>query len=361
MADLRKYHYDIGSSEGPSLPGTKIASVAKANVLESLSDMFLDEVELASDSTIFFVPLSEGPLGPLFALNTISDHVDQIVPIYVDSLNNQSNCQMMFSGSRRDLGIEQSSRVTTLSGSYDGFSGEVLLNSARVSSGILEKTLKKESNSDHFCFNARIQANRFRYIQATLENFHQFNYINFAYAEDSNIYYEVEDETGFPGNILQGVSDNDVERAREVLMGLFNDWETPSPLRSVELIRAIILAEINSQKPGEEIDLLTLYKDIDKAHLTNVAGNLGARLPRGVKPSPSALSQIKKVRNNYTDRLLTTLLKSRVLKELWFDPLSGQKLHYPKILKGELWETSTPIVDTYVSLLRPFIREQQES
>lgn len=271
--------------------------------------------ELGFGDSLLLWPLREGPLGALRTIQQLQEDrsFDRIVPTYIAE---QSNTPRAKDWLQKEVGQEfDIQKCVPVAGTYDGGSGEMFAASSRAlhGTGIKETFLSA---------NVLLRVSSANELILTIDDFFvQYDAI-LGYAVDARDDSLYTSGVGFPRNIQVDVPAEMTEIAK-VLNNLLEGEYGTSPLRSIEVIRSIMVYEIANASEG--IDALNLWKSLDKIY--DILAKKG---------------QLRHLDRNEINRALRSQLVSADIISV--RPLGGKRFI---VQRSGAWDTYTPLLDVY--------------
>ena len=225
------------------------ALVRRASLTGKLSlNLLRSSPPISAETAILLVPLEEGPLGALHALQELKNSkptsFDRLKPIYIIDSDDYSKAAPL--GTEPDLTGRAGSEPVPFGVWYDGGSGDKLLNSVHL----LENLYRGQRTIDHrqLSLNVRIQVPRIGHIQRRLQEEADYLRVDLGYAQDSDGPLEPGDLTSYPAGMTKSDED-EVRRVSGQLLKylLFKKGGTPlSPFRSVEVLRSRMFTRLSA-------------------------------------------------------------------------------------------------------------------
>jgi len=290
----------------------------KARRTSLLCSKLLTEAEITSESAVLLIPLSDGPLGAVLTIIELTKggaNFDEVIPVYLENANDYSKAQLLCT-----QGIDKlisSDRTLPISTTYEGGSGETLLNSVDALTNLCKQKYQ-------FAANVRIQTTRFIEIQSTLDQFGKLDRLDFGYTEDSISSFQAIHHMAFPGSWdigKEGEIENKTRAYLKQLLSLQGKF-IASPLRSVEVVRALIIGGILSH---------------------GFKGVTYTKLFRSLDPVYNALNDFKSAsrlyRNDITKKMVDSMINCRMIER------EGTLLKACK----DGWSSKSDLIDVYLS------------
>lgn len=298
------------------------SALKQASVANKLIVKLVNNLEISTERGVILLSLQDGPLIAHEIMQGIKGLkvIDELVSVYVTMASTPQEAL---------IGVKKVERMNdrngnplkgseALSAAYEGKMGEYFLNSSE---------LLRDVNPKQISLNVYFPKARIQQISSTLFSFDESLDINLGYAKDTSM--------GNPSDqdfytLLKKVSTEEHPLTDGKIRNFLydNNGEYSSPLRAMELIRALILGIIMRTPDG--ISYIDLFKQLDSSY------NNVSRL------DPSM--QLIEERNNVTKALVNQM---RMQKLLTLKPGT-----YPKIIMGEAWDESSillkPWLDFYL-------------
>ncbi|QRF74637.1 hypothetical protein Thermo_00122 [Thermoplasmatales archaeon] len=302
-------------------------ALKNAYASKSLFSRLLKETNVTNDRGIVLLSLLDGPIVAHEIIDGIREtkSIDDITSVYV--LKKPTPQESV-------IGTQKISDIRTISGKtikggaalsafYDGSKGEYFLNSVET---LKDVSIKQTSLNVYF------PRSRIPHITSTLESFDELFDINLGYAIDASV---MEPRSGDFYDLLKGVPD--IPKELKLVEGHIrkflydSDGIYGSPLRAVEIVRAMILGKLWENKNG--ISYIELFKRLDSFY------------NKFSKWDP----YFKEIKDrNIITKELVNQMKSHQLVSL----AQGQS---PKIIKGNAWADDSLIVKPWLSFYKDII------
>ncbi|MCL4480086.1 MAG: hypothetical protein M1113_01185 [Candidatus Thermoplasmatota archaeon] len=319
---------DVEDEQGADISSTPYLGSAlyRAEVAKKLIVKLLKKnLNITAERGVILLSLQDGPLVAHEILQGIREIkiLDELVSVYVTIASNPQEAL---------IGIKKVEQMTdrngkTIKGSeafsaaYEGKMGEYFINSSE---------LLRDINNRQVSLNVYFPKSRIQSINSTLFSFDESLDINLGYAKDTSMgnpsdkdfYAFLKKVPTFENSLTNGL-------IRNFLYD--KNGEYSSPLRSIEVIRAIILGLIMDSHNG--LSYVDLFKQLDTSY------------DRVSKFDPS-LALIKE-RNNVTKALVNQMRAHNIL--------NLKQGTCPIIIKGESWDESSILQKPWLDLYREVI------
>ena len=302
-------------------------ALKNAYASKSLLSKLLSETNISEDRGIVLLSLQDGPIVAHEIIDGIlkTGLIDDITSAYV--LKKPTPQESI-------MGVQRISDIKTINGKvikggaalsafYDGSKGEYFLNSVETLKDI---SIKQTSLNVYF------PRSRIPHINRTLESFDEVFDINLGYAIDTSV---EEPRSADFYDLLKSVPDigEELNLVGGHIRKFLYDYDAiyGSPLKAVEIVRAIILGKLSEDTKG--ISYIELFKRLDPFY------SKVSRLDPYFK-------EIKD-RNTITKELINQMRNHRLVSLTL-----GQN---PKLIKGDAWADDSIIVKPWLDFYREII------
>lgn len=296
--------------------------IYKAQETRNLSKRLTNFLEVSEERGVLIVPFRDGPIATLLTIDELIDNeknFDYITPAYVKNFGNYSQYSPLFDEKMKNSGKVKRARPFSLT--YEGGSGQFLLNSIRTLTDISERT-------GQIAGNVRFQASRIPGIQTDISDFQGDFEVDFGYKEDSS--QMVSDTDPFPKGWDSSETNEEKQEAKALIRKLLHrsEYFDESPFRSVEQIRSLLIARFDDN--DEKHQLRRLYKRLDSVY-----------------PKLGGFSTWeKKDRNIVTKSLLNAMAESNILNREYERGRESTRVFYSK---GFEWKDYEDLFESYLT------------